>query len=117
MGDDIDKCRMMLKHGRALYIGGMGARNKNFYNDYAKRMGYEEEAIKCQDLYLSGKKNEAAEALPDELIDKTCLVGPPEHVREQLTHWKAAAGRGEIGTMVVAATTPDELRVIAEAVL
>lgn len=117
MGDDIDKCRMMLKDGFALYVGGMGAREKNFYNDYTKRLGYEDAAVKIQDLYLSGKKGEAAAAVPDEYVDETCLVGPADHVREQLKRWKAAGDRGEIDMMVLSVTSADELRVVAEEML
>jgi F420-dependent oxidoreductase-like protein len=117
MGPDIDQCRMLLKQGMALYIGGMGARDKNFYNDYTKRLGYEEEAVKIQDLFLSGKKAEAAAAVPDQYIDETCLVGPAEHIKEQLTRWKAAGDRGEIGTMVVSANNAEELRLVAENIL
>lgn len=117
MGDDVDKCRMALKHQFALYVGGMGAREKNFYNDYTKRLGYEEAAVKVQDLYLDGKKNEAAAAIPDQYIDDTCLVGPPERIRDQLARWKEAGQRGEIGTMVISATRPEELRLVAETLL
>jgi F420-dependent oxidoreductase-like protein len=117
MGPDIDKCRMMLKQGMALYIGGMGAREKNFYNDYTKRLGYEEAAVKIQDLFLAGKKAEAANAVPDSFIDETCLVGPAGHIKEQLTRWKAAGDRGDIGTMVVAAASAEELQLVAEQIL
>ncbi len=117
MGPDIDKCRAQMKHHFALYVGGMGAREKNFYNDYTKRLGYEEAAVKIQDLYLSGKKDEAAAAVPDSYIDDCCLVGPPEHIREQLTRWKGAGERGEIGTMVISANNADELRLVAEELL
>ena len=117
MGPDIAACRTQLKHHFALYIGGMGAREKNFYNDYTKRLGYEEAAVKIQDLYLAGKKDEAAAAVPDRYIDECCLVGPPEHVKEQLTRWQAAAKRGQIGTMIISASRPEELRLIAETVL
>ena len=117
MGDDIDKCRMRIKHGLALYVGGMGAREKNFYNDYTKRLGYPEEAKLIQDLYLSGKKEEAAAAVPDSYVDETSLVGPSDHIREQLAHWKAAADRKEIGTIVLSAGTKEELRLVAETLL
>ena len=73
VGDDVEKCRQMIKPMMALYIGGMGARNKNFYNDYTKRLGYEEDAVRIQDLYLDGKKAEAAAAVPDALIDDISL--------------------------------------------
>ena len=117
MGPDIAKCREQLKHHFALYVGGMGAREKNFYNDYTKRLGYEEAAVKIQDLYLAGKKNEAAALVPDQYIDDCCLVGPPEHITEQLTRWKAAAGRGELGTMIISANSAAELRLVAENLL
>jgi alkanesulfonate monooxygenase SsuD/methylene tetrahydromethanopterin reductase-like flavin-dependent oxidoreductase (luciferase family) len=95
----------------------MGAREKNFYNDYTKRLGYADAAVKIQDLYLAGRKEEAAAAVPDSYIDECCLVGPPEHIREQLTRWKAAGERGELGTMILSAGTAAELRVVAEAIL
>ena len=117
MGEDIDKCRMGIKHGLALYIGGMGAREKNFYNDYTKRLGYEEEAKQIQDLYLSGKKNEAAAAVPDSYVDETSLVGPAGHIKEQLSEWKSASDRGEIGTIVLSASSKEELQLVAETLL
>lgn len=76
----LDAMRPML----ALYIGGMGAKGKNFYNNLAKRYGYEEAAEKIQDLYLDGKKDEAAAEVPEELLTKTSLIGPESHVRERL---------------------------------
>ena len=66
---------MPVKMHLALYIGGMGARDKNFYNDYAKRLGYEEAAVQIQDLFLAGKKMEAVAAVPDALVDDVHLVG------------------------------------------
>ena len=117
VGDDLDKCRLGLKHQFALYVGGMGAREKNFYNDYTKRLGYEEAAVKIQDLYLSGKKDEAAAAVPDEYIDDCCLVGPPGRIREHLSRWKDAGARGEVGTMVISASRPEELQLVAETLL
>ncbi|MGB1881486.1 MAG: LLM class F420-dependent oxidoreductase [Gammaproteobacteria bacterium] len=117
MGDDIAKCRTMMKDSFALYVGGMGAREKNFYNDYTKRLGYEEAAVKIQDLFLSGKKSEAAAAVPDQYIDETCLVGPEDHVRAQLKKWKTAGDRGEIDMMVLSVSNAAELRVAAEEIL
>lgn len=116
-GPDIDACRMEVKHELALYVGGMGAREKNFYNDYTKRLGYEEAAVKIQDLYLSGKKAEAAAAVPDQYVDDTALVGPPEHIREQLVRWQEAGKRGEVGTMIVSARKAEDLRLLAETLL
>ncbi len=117
MDDDINQARAMMKDNMALYIGGMGAREKNFYNDYTKRLGYEEAAVKIQDLFLSGKKGEAAAAVPDEYVDETCLVGSRDHIREQLKHWKAAGDRGEIDMMVLSVSKAEELRVVAEEML
>jgi hypothetical protein len=76
MGDDVAACRDELRPELALYIGGMGARSKNFYNDLVRCMGYEEAATRIQDLFLGGKKQEAAAAVPDALIDQCSLVGP-----------------------------------------
>ena len=117
MGDDIDACRREIKSQFALYVGGMGAREKNFYNDYAKRLGYVDAAQEIQDLFLTGQKQQACDAVPDELIDDCCLVGPAEHIKEQLSRWKSAGSRGEIGTMVISATKPEELRLVAEELL
>ena len=100
-GDDLDACRMPVKGGMALYIGGMGARDKNFYNDYAKALGYEEAAVRIQDLYLAGRKDEAMAAVPDELVDSVALVGPLGRIRERLAVWKQAAAKGHVGSMLI----------------
>ena len=117
MGDDVDACRAQIKPGMALYMGGMGARSKNFYNDYAKRLGYEEEAVKVQDLFLGGQKKEAAEAIPDKLVDDVALVGPKERIVERLEAWKEAGRKKHVGSMLLGCKQPEALRVIAEAVL
>ena len=75
VGDDLDACRMEVKRHLALYVGGMGAREKNFYNDYAVRLGYPDAAAEVQDLFLGGKRKEAAAAIPDSLVDDVALVG------------------------------------------
>jgi alkanesulfonate monooxygenase SsuD/methylene tetrahydromethanopterin reductase-like flavin-dependent oxidoreductase (luciferase family) len=74
----------------ALYIGGMGARGRNFYNTVFQKYGYPDEAKLVQDLYLSGKKAEAAAALPDDYIEKTSLIGPPGFVKERIAALRAA---------------------------
>ena len=117
IGNDLDKCRQPVKEWLALYIGGMGARGKNFYNDYAVRLGYEGQAAAIQDLYLGGKKNEAAAAVPDRLVDSVALVGPPARVRDRLDAWKAAARRGSVGTMILSKVDVAGLRLVAERVL
>lgn len=90
MGPDVAQCRALVKPHIALYVGGMGARGANFYNDLAQRYGYEAEARAIQDLYLSGKKREAAAAVPDALVDDVALCGPRERLAERLTLWKRA---------------------------
>jgi F420-dependent oxidoreductase-like protein len=117
MGPDLQACRDALKPEMALYIGGMGARTKNFYNDYVKRLGYEEAAVKIQDAYLGGRKGEAAAAVPDALVDETGLVGPPERIKERLAAWKEGAKGHRIGTMLLGGASVEALRVIAEGVL
>ncbi len=113
LGDDIAQCRNAVKPMLALYIGGMGARNKNFYNDYAKRLGYEEAAEKIQDLYLEGKKMEAMAAVPDALVDEVALLGPRERIRDRLQAWKASP----VGTLCIGSGQPEALRMLAELVL
>ena len=117
IGDDLAQCRQPVKDWLALYIGGMGARGKNFYNDYAVRLGYEAEAAAIQDLYLAGKKSAAAAAVPDRLVDAVSLVGPPARIRERLQVWKAAGERGSVGTLILARANSAALRLVAESVL
>jgi F420-dependent oxidoreductase-like protein len=117
LGDDLEQCRMPVKGMLALYIGGMGARNKNFYNDYAKRLGYEEVAVRIQDLYLAGKKMEAMAAVPDTLVDDIALVGPAARIRERLEAWKEAGRNRHVGSMLLGCRQPEALRIVAEAVL
>ncbi|MEO6026283.1 MAG: LLM class F420-dependent oxidoreductase [Candidatus Binatia bacterium] len=111
VGNDVQKCLGHIKPGLALYIGGMGARGKNFYNDLACRYGFEEAAKKIQDLYLSGKKEEAAAAVPDQLADEVALVGPPERIRERLAAWRESG----VTTVVCGTRQIDALRIVAEA--
>jgi hypothetical protein len=94
----------------ALYIGGMGARGRNFYNDLACRYGYDAAAKEIQDLYLDGKKHEAAAAVPDELVDEVALCGPRERIAERIEVWK----RSPITTMIVGTVQPDALELLAE---
>jgi F420-dependent oxidoreductase-like protein len=117
VSDDEEKAMMPVKANLALYIGGMGARDKNFYNDYAKRIGFEEAAVKIQDLYLAGQKNEAIAAVPNELIDAVHLVGSADKIRDRLQAWKAAGQRKEVGTMLVGAGQPEALQILAEELL
>ena len=88
--DDIAQCRDFIRPGIALYVGGMGSRKKNFYNDLMVRSGWADAAKKIQDLYLDGKKKEATAEVPDALIDEICLIGPKERVRDRIEAWKAS---------------------------
>ncbi len=110
LGDDLDACRAPIKASLALYIGGMGARSKNFYNSYVRNFGYEGLAGQLQDLYLSGRKAEAQAAVPDELVDAVALVGPKERIAEQLSRWKASP----VTTMLIGTNQVEALRVLAE---
>ena len=75
----------------ALYVGGMGAKGRNFYNDLVSRYGFEQEAAEIQDLYLDGKKDEAAALVPDDLLEATTLCGPEGYVKERLAAYKERA--------------------------
>jgi F420-dependent oxidoreductase-like protein len=117
ISDDLEKVRMPVKGQMALYIGGMGARNKNFYNDLAKRLGYEEAAVKIQDLYLDGKKAEAMAAVPDELVDAVHLVGPADRIRDRLQAWKEAGKKRWVDTMNIGTPQVEALELLAEELL
>jgi F420-dependent oxidoreductase-like protein len=116
ISDDLEVARDAMRPFLALYIGGMGSRGKNFYNQLAQRYGYEDAARRVQDLYLDGKREEAGAALPDELIDRITLCGPREVVRERLAVYSGAG----VGTLIVspmafdAANRLDQLRQVAE---
>jgi hypothetical protein len=90
VGEAKDKVLDMARPNVALYVGGMGARGKNFYNDICREYGYEKEATEIQDLYLAGKKDEAARAVPREMLELTNLVGPAGYVKERVEAFRAA---------------------------
>jgi F420-dependent oxidoreductase-like protein len=117
MGDDVEACMTPIRGNMALYIGGMGARDKNFYNDYAKRLGFEEAALKIQDLYLAGRKDEAMAAVPAELIDACHLVGPADRIRDRLQRWQAAGKQGHVSSMLLGCQQPEALALVAETIL
>jgi F420-dependent oxidoreductase-like protein len=116
VSDDIEKGRDVMRPFIALYVGGMGSRDKNFYNNLVQRYGFEDAAKQVQDLYLEGKRDEAMAALPDELLDTVSLCGPRDVVRERLTVFRDAG----VGTLMVSpmAWTPEDriaqLRHVAE---
>jgi alkanesulfonate monooxygenase SsuD/methylene tetrahydromethanopterin reductase-like flavin-dependent oxidoreductase (luciferase family) len=117
IGADVAACRDALRPQFALYIGGMGARTKNYYNDLARRLGYEEAAAEIQEHYLAGRRREAAAAVPDALIDETSLVGPKERVRDRLQAWKELARGRRIAGLILAGADMPALGIAAEAVL
>src|SRR5699024_4427286 len=90
IGEDVDHMHDWLRPHLALYIGGMGAKGKNFYNTLATNYGYGAEAEKIQDLYLAGKKEEAAAAVPEELLRAISLIGPESYVRERIAAFAEA---------------------------
>ncbi len=102
-GDDLETCAEPLRANSALYIGGMGSRDKNFYNQLVTRMGYEDAAAEIQDLYLARKHTEAMAAVPLDFIDKTALVGPPDRVKERLHAYNDAG----VTTLSIASFTGD----------
>lgn len=117
VNDDLDAAFDTLRPWLALYIGGMGAKGKNFYHDYAGRLGYGEVATRIQDLYLSGKKAEAEALVPNELLDAVSLVGPLDRIVERLAPWKEAGKRGEVGTMLLGGPDPAVMELLAKEML
>jgi F420-dependent oxidoreductase-like protein len=110
--DDVEQAADMLRPMYALYFGGMGARSMNFHQRVIVRMGYEAEAKTIQDLYLDGKKDEAAAAVPTKLIEELALIGPPDKIRHDLDAWRASRV-----TTILIAGPPERLRQAAELVL
>ena len=116
-GDDLEACRQPVRENLALYVGGMGHRDRNFYNDYVRSIGYEDAAAKIQELYLAGKHRDATAAVPHDMIDDLALVGPRERIAEQLALWRDAADRRHVSALAVTARTVDEVRMLAELAL
>ncbi len=117
LGDDLEACRQKVKEYLALYIGGMGPRDHNFYHQYAGRLGYEAEAQSIQDLYLSGEKVQAAAEVPDQLVDDVALTGPADRIRDRLQAWKQAGRHGHVGSLLVGGASTEALRLLAEELL
>jgi F420-dependent oxidoreductase-like protein len=113
VGDDVDELRNALKPNLALYIGGMGAKGKNFYNALVRRYGWEAEAERIQELYLAGRQRDAIAAVPDELVDAVALVGPKERIAARLEAWKQTP----VTTILVGSTQPEALDVLAQILL
>src|SRR5919112_6390517 len=111
--DDVDRARDSMRPILALYVGGMGSRDKNFYNQLVQRYGFEENAKEGQDLYLDGRKDEAAAALSPDLIDAVSLVGPKDRVRDRLEAYREA-GVGTLVSTPLAFTAEDRSRMMRE---
>jgi F420-dependent oxidoreductase-like protein len=111
--DDLARGLLPVKHMLALYVGGMGAKQRNFHKELVGRMGFEAEADRIQALYLEGRKDEAAAAVPDALADEISLVGTPARIRDRLQAWRDTP----VTSLLVSARSPAELRTVAELVL
>jgi len=109
--DDVESGRAMLKEYYSFYVGGMGARGKNFYNDLFARYGYEAEAREIQDLFLDGKQREAATKVPDRFVDEVALVGSVERIRDRLAAWRESGAT----TLLISTRDAATLRGVAEA--
>ncbi len=110
LGDDVAACRDLLRPIFALYVGGMGARDRNFYKQLVERYGWEAEAQRIQDLYLEGRKAEAAAAVPDAMVDEMALVGPIEAMVDRLAAWRES----RVGTLILSTTQPEVLEPLQE---
>lgn len=113
IGDDLDACRDKVRPLIGMYVGGMGARSRNFYNQLVRRYGFEAAAAEVQERYLSGDRRGALAALPDELVDELALVGPPARISEQLQAWRDSG----VTTLVLAGGSERVLRAMAELAL
>ncbi|TVS08325.1 MAG: LLM class F420-dependent oxidoreductase [Gammaproteobacteria bacterium] len=111
--DDIEQGLLPVKGMLALYVGGMGAKDRNFHKELVSRFGFEAETDKIQELYLAGKKEEAMMAVPDQLADEIALVGPKERIRDRLQAWRETP----ITSLLVSARSEAELDTLAELVL
>ena len=111
--EDVEKGLIPIKNTLALYIGGMGAKKRNFHTELMGRMGFESEAKRIQELFLDGKRTEAAVAVPDQFADEISLVGPPERIKERLEAWKETP----ITSILVGTHSKNKLRQVAELVL
>ncbi len=113
VAEDVQACRDFLKPMLALYVGGMGARGQNFYTRLAERYGFGQEAAEIQELYLAGRKGEAAATVPDALVDEIALVGDRARIADRLDAWRASGAT----TLVLQARQREALRLLAELAL
>jgi hypothetical protein len=111
--DDVKAGLLPMKASLGFYIGGMGARSRNFHMELMARMGFEAEAHKIQDLFFAGKREEAIAMVPDQFADELSLVGPIERIRERLEAWKETP----VSALLIGNRDPKVLRAMAELVL
>jgi F420-dependent oxidoreductase-like protein len=111
--DDLEQGLLPVKGMLALYVGGMGAKDRNFHKELISRFGFEAEAQKIQDLFLAGKKEEAVRAVPDQLADEISLVGPVDRIRDRLQAWRETP----VTSLLVSARSSTELQTLADLVL
>jgi F420-dependent oxidoreductase-like protein len=110
VGEGLETLRELARPMTALYVGGMGARGRNFYNALTRRYGFEDEAARIQELYLSGKKEEAAAAVPEELLELTSLIGSPGYVKDRIAAYREAG----VTVLNVAPVGPDPLATLEQ---
>ena len=114
IADDVESALMPVKMMLGFYIGGMGAKGQNYHTNLMARFGYEAEALKIQELFFDGKRDEAIAAVPDEFADAISLCGPPERIRDRLAAWEESA----VSTLLVYSPGgPEALRHLAEILL
>jgi hypothetical protein len=110
LDDDVANALWPIKATLGFYIGGMGAKSRNFHTELMARMGFEDEAYEIQDLFFEGKRDEAIMAVPDEFADEISLVGPKERIAERLDAWRATP----VTTLLVGNRDPETLRLLAD---
>jgi F420-dependent oxidoreductase-like protein len=108
--DDVERALARMKPGIALYVGGMGHRDKNFHNDMMVRRGYPEAAEKIQELYLAGRKREATLAVPDDYCDESALIGPVQRIRDRYKDWESSGATG----LILSSLQPEGMELMAE---
>lgn len=113
VGNDLEALRRPFREQLALYIGGMGAKEKNFYREYLSRVGYEGECAKILELFMSGQRKEAVAAVTDDMIDTLYLIGPPARIKERYAAWKDSG----VTTLIVGAQQIEAIRTMAEIAL
>jgi alkanesulfonate monooxygenase SsuD/methylene tetrahydromethanopterin reductase-like flavin-dependent oxidoreductase (luciferase family) len=121
VSDDLEQARLPIKMQLAFYIGGgggWGARSKrNLFNEYARRLGYEEASVRVQEHFRSDERLEAAAAVPDALVDEVALIGPRKRIRERLAAWREAGRKRHVDTMLVESEQPEALELLAKELL